>query len=171
MNEIRLEIRGAFPHQQAFLDCPKRYVVACSGTKAGKSWSGAMYAVRQLAARPGVRGTWVAPVFGQAVNIGLENVRSLLPREHVTVRMSGTPRLELANGSVLEFKSADTPDNLFGHVADFAVIDEAGRCGEEAWNAVRSTLTATGGPVRMLSNPTGRTGWFCLLYTSPSPRD
>ena len=62
MNEIRLQIVGAFDHQRAFLDCPKRYAIACSGTKAGKTTTGAMYAVRALAARGEVRGTWLAPV-------------------------------------------------------------------------------------------------------------
>ncbi len=164
MSEVRIELRGAFPHQQAFLDCPKRYVIAASGTKAGKSSGGAMYAVRELANVAGCRGTWVAPTYEQATSIGLEAVRGLLPRELTTTRLSGVPRLELANGSVIQFKSADRPDNLFGDAAAFAVVDEAGRCSEESWNAIRSTLTATGGRVRLLSNPTPRTGWFYRLY-------
>ena len=68
-------------------------------------------------------------------------------------------------GSVIEFKSGDEPDNLFGASYDFAVLDEAGRLTEEAFNAVRSTVTATGGQMRLLTNPTGRTGWFFELYS------
>ena len=168
MAEIRIELRGAFPHQQEFLDCPKRYAIAASGTKAGKSACGAMYAVRELANRPGCRGWWVAPSFDQAVTVGLEAVRSLLPRDPAIIQVKTTspPEIRIVpTGSVLSFKSGDNPDGLYGPGVDFAVLDEAGRISEEAFVAVRSTLTFTGGPMRLLTNPTPRTGWFWRLYT------
>src|SRR5581483_7854559 len=39
-------------------------------------------------------------------------------------------------------------------------IDEASRLREEAWHAVRSTLTATRGPMRFIGNVKGRRNWF-----------
>lgn len=168
MAEIRLELRGAFPHQQDFLDCPKRYAIAASGTKAGKSACGAMYGVRELVNRPGCRGWWVAPSFDVAVSVGLEAVRSLLPRDPdlVQVKTTAPPEIRIVpTGSVLAFKSGDNPDSLYGPGVDFAILDEAGRLAEAAFVAVRSTLTFTGGPMRLLTNPTPRTGWFWRLYT------
>lgn len=168
MAEIRIELHGAFAHQQAFLDCAKRYAIVASGTKAGKSAAGAMYAVRELANRPGCLGWWVAPKYEQAVSVGLEAVRGLLPRdpEIVQVKTTAPPEIRIVpTGSVLAFKSADNPDGLYGPGVDFAILDEAGRQSEEAFNAVRSTLTFTGGPMRLLTNPTSRTGWFWRLYT------
>lgn len=168
MSEIRLELRGAFPHQQDFLDCPKRYAIAASGTKAGKTACGAMYGVRELVNRPGCRGWWVAPTFEQSVSVGLEAVRGLLPRDPdlVQVKTTSPPEIRIVpTGSVLSFKSADNPDSLYGPGVDFAILDEAGRQSEAAFVAVRSTLTATGGPMRLLTNPTPRTGWFWRLYT------
>jgi hypothetical protein len=44
-----------------------------------------------------------------------------------------------------------------------AVLDEASRMREEAWHAVRSTLTATRGPVRIIGNVRGRKNWFYKL--------
>jgi len=44
-----------------------------------------------------------------------------------------------------------------------AVIDEATRCKEEAWHAVRSTLTATRGPIRIIGNVKGRQNWAYRL--------
>jgi Terminase large subunit, T4likevirus-type, N-terminal/Terminase RNaseH-like domain len=163
VNKINLVLRGAFPHQAEFLACQRRYAIAASGTKAGKSVAGAMYAVRELLKAPGRNGTWLAPTYQQAISVGLEAVRGLLPQEHVSVRLSGVPSLTIG-GSMLEFKSGETPDNLFGPARDFAVLDEAGRLSEEAFNAVRSTLTPTSGPMRLLSNPTGRVGWFYRLW-------
>ena len=43
------------------------------------------------------------------------------------------------------------------------MIDEATRCKEEAWHAVRSTLTATRGPVRIIGNVKGRRNWAYQL--------
>jgi phage FluMu gp28-like protein len=44
-----------------------------------------------------------------------------------------------------------------------AVIDEATRVREEAWHAVRSTLTATRGPIRIIGNVKGRRNWAYQL--------
>ena len=57
------------------------------------------------------------------------------------------------------FKSADNPDTLYGDDVFAAVIDEATRCPEEAFNAVRSTLTATRGALRIIGNVKGRKNW------------
>ena len=53
---------------------------------------------------------------------------------------------------VIWFKGGDHPDALYGEDVWAAVIDEATRCKEEAWHAVRTTVTATGGPMR-IRNP------------------
>jgi hypothetical protein len=71
--------------------------------------------------------------------------------------------LTLANGAVIWFKRADTPDSLYGEDVYAAVIDEASRCKEDAWYAVRSTLTATRGPVRIIGNVRGRRNWMYHL--------
>ena len=56
-------------------------------------------------------------------------------------------------------KSADNPDSLYGEDVYGAVIDEATRCKEESWFAVRSTLTATQGKLRIIGNVKGRRNW------------
>jgi len=61
--------------------------------------------------------------------------------------------------STIWFKTAEKPDNLYGEDVYAAVIDEASRCREDSWVAVRSTLTATRGPVRIIGNVKGRTNW------------
>jgi phage FluMu gp28-like protein len=39
-------------------------------------------------------------------------------------------------------------------------MDEASRCREESWHAIRSTLTATEGPIRLIGNVKGRKNFF-----------
>lgn len=64
--------------------------------------------------------------------------------------------LTLPNGATVYFKTAERPDSLFGEDVYAAVGDEASRWKEPAWHALRSTLTATQGPVRLLYNSKGR---------------
>src|SRR5437899_3815959 len=70
------------------------------------------------------------------------------------------------NGAVIEFRSAENPDTLYGDDVQAAVLDEVTRMRESAWHAVRSTLTATQGPCRMIGNVKGRRNWAYLLAQS-----
>ena len=68
-----------------------------------------------------------------------------------------------ANGCYIHFKGADKPDSLYGEDVYAAVIDEASRVKEDAWYAIRSTLTATKGPLRIIGNVKGRKNWAYKL--------
>ena len=68
-----------------------------------------------------------------------------------------------SNGAVIWFKGGDTPDSLYGEDVYAAVIDEATRVREETWFAIRSTLTATRGPIRIIGNVKGRKNWAYRL--------
>ena len=71
--------------------------------------------------------------------------------------------IRLINGAIVAFKSGEKPDNLYGEDVYACVIDEATRLREEAWHAVRSTMTATRGPVRLIGNVKGRKNWAYIL--------
>jgi phage FluMu gp28-like protein len=71
--------------------------------------------------------------------------------------------ITLLNGAVIWFKSADNADSLYGEDVFACVIDEASRAKEDAWFAVRSTLTATQGKVRMIGNVKGKKNFFYQL--------
>ena len=45
------------------------------------------------------------------------------------------PLIELVNGAVLRFGSADKPDSIYGEDSNAVVLDEASRCKIEAWEA------------------------------------
>lgn len=51
-------------------------------------------------------------------------------------------------------------DDLYGEDVYAAVVDEASRMREDSWLALRSTLTATQGPARLIGNVKGRKNWF-----------
>ena len=71
--------------------------------------------------------------------------------------------VKLLNGATVAFKSGEKPDNLYGEDVYGVVIDEATRLREESWHAVRSTMTATRGPIRIIGNVKGRKNWAYIL--------
>lgn len=114
-----------------------------------------------MAGKPGRNYWWVAPIHAQA-KIVYRRLKNALPHGLYTSNESELT-LTLANGAVLWFKSGDNPDSLYGEDVYAAVIDEASRVREESWHAVRSTLTATRGPLRIIGNVKGRKNWSYQL--------
>lgn len=108
--------------------------------------------------QPGRNFWWVAPVYAQA-KIAFRRLKLFLPKDQYESNEQELT-VKLPNGAVIWFKGADNPDSLFGEDVWAAVVDEASRCKEEAWHAIRSTLTATRGPARMIGNVKGRRNWF-----------
>lgn len=111
-----------------------------------------------LRGRAGQNRWWVAPVVTQA-KIAYKRIKRGLPCD--LIRCWETDLIiELPNKSLLHFRSAEDPDTLYGEDVFAAVIDEASRVREESWHAVRTTLTATKGPIRCIGNVKGRQNWF-----------
>ncbi len=105
---------------------------------------------------------WIAPTYKQAdiafnrmkekvIHTGLYGIN--LSKRHIK-----TPK-----GSCIVFLSAEDPENLYGENVYAAVMDEATRCRPEAWHALRSTLTFTKGPVKMIGNYKGSANWVHQL--------
>lgn len=138
---------------------PARYSIIEASTKAGKTVGCMAWLTEQafVNGRPGRNYWWVAPVYPQA-KIAFRRIKRGLPKA-IYLANETELTITLANGAVLWFKSAEKPDNLYGEDVYAAVVDEASRCREDSWVAVRSTLTATRGPVRIIGNVKGRTNW------------
>jgi len=152
-----------YPKQRAAIFNPARYGVIEASTKSGKTGGCIAWFLEQgLAGHEGQNYWWVAPVFPQAKIAFRRLKRALRPRTAFEPN-EGELTITLLNGAILWFKSADKPDSLYGEDVYAAVIDEATRCKEEAWHAIRSTLTATRGPVRIIGNVKGRKNWAYRL--------
>lgn len=153
-----------YDKQKAALFTTSRYALCEASTKAGKTHGCIIWlAEMAMACSEGQSVWWIAPVQAQA-KIAFRRMKRLLTeqggKECFTATQSPMMIRLVENGALIEFKSAEKPDNLYGDDVYAAVIDEASRAREEAWHAVRSTLTATNGPVRMIGNVKGRRNWF-----------
>lgn len=151
-----------YAKQEGAIFNPARYVIIEASTKAGKTIGCLAWLLEQgIKGRAGRNYWWVAPIFAQA-KIAYRRMKRGLPRWAYTSNESELT-ITLANGAVLWFKGADHPDSLYGEDVYAAVIDEATRVREEAWHAVRSTLTATRGHIRIIGNVKGKKNWAYRL--------
>ena len=150
------------PYQLDAIFCEERYAAIEASTKSGKT-HGCIGWLFEGAAQGQAHENfwWVAPIKEQA-RIAFERLKRALDRN---VFLPNETRLVLRlNGrGTLWFKSADEPDHLYGDDVKRVVMDEASRAKEDAWHAVRSTLTATGGSARLIGNVKGRKNFFYRL--------
>ena len=138
-----------YPKQQEAIFCEERYGLIEASTKSGKTVGCIVWLTEQaLRGKEGQNFWWIAPIRDQA-KIAFKRLRKFMPRSLYTLNLSELT-LTLSNGAVIWFKGADHADSLYGEDVYAAVIDEATRCKEDAWIAVRSTLTATRGPIRII---------------------
>lgn len=151
-----------YPKQRAAIFDPARISIIFGSTKSGKTAGSLAWLLEQaLAGKPERNYWWCAPVFGQA-DIAFRRMKAKIPRAYYKANQSKLT-ITLVNGTTLWFKSAERADDLFGEDVYAAVLDEASRMREESWHAVRSTLTFTEGPVRIIGNVRGRKNWFYQL--------
>lgn len=156
-----------YARQREAIDDPARIVCIDASTKAGKTVGCLSWLYRLAVNTPRGKFLWVAPIYQTARDVGYKRMVKMLAtadeRKTVWEQRDSELEIRLKNGSVIRFKGSDNPDSIFGEDYDGAVIDEASRCKEEAWHAVRSTLTKTRGPVRIIGNVKGRKNWAYRL--------
>jgi len=141
---------------------PARYSMIEASTKTGKTDGCSVWIVENaITGPPGVNHWWVAPIYPQAA-IAFTRIKKNFKGMLLSSNASKLT-LTMPNDSIIWFKGSENPDSLYGEDVYSAVVDEASRAKEEGFHAVRSTLTATKGPMRIIGNVKGRVGWFYKL--------
>ncbi len=155
-----------YPKQKEAIFSDKRYSIIEASTKSGKTAGCMIWLIEQalINGKDGQNFWWIAPVFSQAKMVHRRMVRSIQTGTDLDARQlfkanNSELAIEFDNGAKIVCKSGDNPDSLYGEDVFGAVIDEATRCKEESWFAVRSTLTATRGKLRIIGNVKGRRNW------------
>ena len=148
--------------QQEAIFSNDRYAIVEGATKSGKTVACLSWLLEKaMLGNPGNNFWWIAPVYPQA-KIAFRRLKRAISQRLYTVNESELT-ITLRNGAIIGFKSAEKPDNLYGEDVFAAVLDEATRMREESWHAIRSTLTATMGSVRIIGNVKGRRNWAYRL--------
>jgi len=158
--EIDITRPKLVPYQQAIIDSKARYTVTTASTKIGKTFSHLWWLFEESSTppKPGANYWWVAPVFSQA-DIAFSRLRRFLGHSSdFTINLSKLT-IHSPVDSYIWFKSAQEPDSLYGEDVYGAVFDEFTRAKEEAWHALRSTLTHTKGKCKFIGNAKGKKNW------------
>lgn len=151
-----------YPKQLNALFNDKRYALCEATTKSGKTHACLVWIFEKaLQLKPGQQAWWLAPTYRQA-EMAWDRLLRAIPED---MRDSNKTDLtiKLKNGAIVRFLTGERPDNLYGDDVYAAIVDEASRVRPEAWHALRSTLTATGGHVRIIGNVKGKRNWFYAM--------
>lgn len=150
-------------YQTEIMDCKERFACVEASTKSGKTACMIVWLLEQaLKCKANQSVFWVAPVFVQS-KIAFDRMRMQINERDFFKVNESRMTLTLPHEAIIEFKSGDNPDTLYGNDCYAAVIDEASRLKEDSWIAIRSTLTATGGKAKLIGNVKGRHNFFYIL--------
>lgn len=149
-------------YQNDFLYNKSRFTFTEASTKVGKTFSHIWWIYERAHEnwnKEGYNHWWVAPVYSQT-KIAFKRLRQKLGRTGAYRINESNLTITCPNGAVIHFKSADKPDNLFGEDVYSIVFDEAPRAKVDAYYALRSTITATKGKMKLIGNFGGVANWM-----------
>lgn len=150
-----------YQYQRNIIDSPSRFTVTEASTKVGKTASHIIWLFEQplaLQLKAGQSCWWVAPTFSQA-EMAFNRMRRQVNAPNFFTANLTKLTLTYPTGAEIHFKSAERPDNLYGDDVYACVFDEFTRAREEAWYAIRSTLTKTNGKCKFIGNVKGKKNW------------
>lgn len=152
-------------YQKKILNSNARFTITEASTKVGKTFSHIIWLFAKAHENKNQQGHnywWVAPVFNQS-KIAFNRLRRYLAATKMYKFNESNLVIYCPNGAEIHFKSAEKPDNLYGEDVYACVFDEAPRAREEAWFALRSTLTSTNAPCKLIGNFGGISNWVHKL--------
>jgi len=150
-------------NQSLIFDDPVRFKVACCGRRFGKTLGAENWLVENvLEDKPREVSWWIEPIYAQSKRVFKEikyKFASVIKRTNESDLI-----IEFYNKSIIEFKSADNPDNLKGDKPKRVVLDECATMKSEIWTEViRPSLMDHKGDAVFIGTPKGQ-NWFADLY-------
>jgi hypothetical protein len=104
---------------------------------------------------------WVSPIYRQASKVYDEVIRAFEGSNIITKKDGTNLSITFANGSTLQFFSAERYDNIRGFTFDYLVCDEFAFMDEKAWTEVlRATVLVKGKKVLLISTPKGKNHFY-----------
>lgn len=153
-------------YQKEILFAKARFTITEASTKAGKTYSHIIWIYGKAHEKDinhnGRNYWWVAPVYSQA-KIAFKRFKRYLIETKLYRFNESNLIIYCPNKAELHFKSAEKPDNLYGEDVYACVFDEAPRARPESWYALRSTLTSTEAPCKLIGNFGGISNWVHKL--------
>lgn len=156
--QIHLTLHAA---QMEVFKTKKRFRTMVAGRRMGKTVLAVTEIIR-FSRKPMQRVWYVAPTYRMAKDIVWEDLKRMIPSRWIRKIHETFMIIWLINGTMIQCKGAEKPDNLRGVGLNFVVIDEVQDVHPDAWYLVlRPTLSSTGGSALFLGTPKA----FNLLHT------
>lgn len=154
----------AHKHQYEVYTDKSRFRVICAGRRWGKSILAQLVILNWALQSPGLY--WiVSPTYRQGKQIHWRGLQQTIPQEWIAKKNEVELSITLKNGSIIELKGSENPDNLRGVKLKGLVIDEIASIRNWDWlwsEVLRPTLTDYEAPVLFISTPKGFNHFFEL---------
>jgi hypothetical protein len=163
--KIKIKRPKLTSYQKDFLYNDSRFTITEASTKAGKTFAHIWWIYERAHKewnKPNYNHWWVAPVYSQA-QIAFKRLKNKLGKTGAYKINESNLIITCPNGVHIHFKSADKPDNLFGEDVYSIVFDEAPRAKRDSFYALRTTITATSGVMKLIGNFGGTSNWMHQL--------
>ncbi len=159
------------PKQRAFVDSPAPFTFYVGGIGAGKSYAGAVRAIRHALTHDGSLGLIGAPTYTMLRDTTERTFFALLPRAAIASFNRNEQHLRLVNGAEILFRSLDAPDRVRGLNLSWFWLDEAPLCGYYAWQILKGRLRQSGvAPCAWATGtPHGKDGYYRDFEARPQP--
>lgn len=158
MSNITINIKPPVltDYQKRIVNSDARFTVTEASTKVGKTFSHIWWLFKEAhTGKPGYNYWWVAPVYNQAEIAFKRMCRKVVNLQYYQINLSKLTITTPLN-TTITFKSADNPDSLYGEDVYAFVFDEFSRAKEEAWHALRTTITYTNAKGKFIGNVVGK---------------
>lgn len=165
MNNVTIIAPELTSYQKQILYCDARYTITEASTKVGKTFSHIWWIFERAHSewnKANFNHWWVAPIYSQT-EIAFKRVKALVQHSHLYKVNETKLIITTPIGTHICFKSAEKPDGLYGEDVYSCVFDEAPRAKFDAFVALRSTLTATKAPMKLIGNFGGSSNWMHIL--------
>ncbi|MEM6816111.1 MAG: terminase family protein [Bacteroidota bacterium] len=166
VNNINVQYPDLADYQKRILNSKARFTITEASTKSGKTFSHMLWlydkAHDKSTDQKGKKYWWVAPTYSQAEDVFGRLKEFIGPSRAYEFNKSNL-RIFCPNGAEIHFKTSSEEDNLYGADVFACVFDEAPRARSKAWTAIRSTLTYTQGPCKLIGNFQGVSNWMHKL--------
>lgn len=160
--------------QQTIALCDKRFRLACTGRRFGKTFLAyeemfRLATSKEATERGGVRIWYVANTSDNARRIMWASFltnEKYVPSAYIAKKHEQRMVLTFKNGSTISVLTGEEPDSLRGSSIDFLVMDECAFVREAAWTTVYPALTDKYcmGKALLISSPDGY-NWFWKMYS------
>lgn len=152
-------------------DDTSKYVAYLGGIGAGKSFSGAVKALRKAIEQPGSLGLIGAPTYPMLRDATMRSVWQIFPESLIESYNKTDGVLRLTTGSEILFRSTDDPDRLRGPNLAWYWLDEGPLCGYYAWRILKGRLRQSGYDVQgwITGTPHGEDAFYTDFEAEPKP--